>query len=160
MMNGNLLVCAEQLPSFLPLIVSKCGNFLFPPMCSYSTQTVNFIKSLQQYQTLFTVPIIYKQGQLIIGYFSLYPQLHIQYLPQQNPIINIRNRKLISFNLSENDIIILSSIRPIENCYVHHRTKICIIGLPKLLLLVQIFLILNHEAFCLCRLPSVHTYKH
>jgi len=98
--------------------------------------------------TLLTVPIIHKQGQLLIGYFSLHPQLHIQYLPKQNPIINIRNRKSVSFHFSHNDtmttetiiIIMPSSIRHIEIVLCIREQKICVTGLTNpSFLLVQIF---------------------
>jgi len=133
-MNGRLIYWAVLNSFLLSSYCFKMWNFLVPP--TPLTHVLIFHPNCQPYiingtisdiyiNTMLRVPIIHKQGQFLIGYFSLYPQLHIQYLPQQNPIINIRNKKSISFNFSHNDtmmmetiiIIILSSIRHIENCY-------------------------------------------
>ena len=159
--------------SSFPLIVSKCGIFLFPPhvfifhpncQLYLITGTISDI----YINTLPTVPIIHKQGKLLIGYFSLYPQFHIQYFPQQNPIISIRNKKSSSFNFSHNDtmtietiiIIIPSSIRPIQN-YVYHRTEtLCPTSDQALFPFGSDFWVLNCEAFCLYPFPIVHIHKY
>jgi hypothetical protein len=147
----------------------KMWHFLVPP-----PHMLIFHPNCQQYQTFILTQCsqclsFINRDSSLIGYFSLYPQLHIQYLPQQNPILNIANRKSISFNFSHNDtmtmetiiIIIPSSIRHIENCCLSHRIEtLCHRSDQPLFPFDSDFWILNHEAFCLYPFPGVHKYKY
>jgi hypothetical protein len=74
----SLLDCAEK----LPLIVSKCcTTFFFPPGTHIPPELLTWFNHYNNisYLTHYSQFLLFtnKHGQLLIGYSSVYPQIHI-----------------------------------------------------------------------------------